>query len=340
MTRLAAIFGCAGPSLTADEAAFFRDARPWGFILFRRNVESPDQLRALTAALRETVGDAAAPVLVDQEGGRVQRLGPPHWPKYPPARAYGEAVRDLEERRALVRLGARLIAHDLTGVGINVDCVPVLDVPSLGAHDIIGDRAYADTPRDVATLGRAAADGLLAGGVLPVIKHLPGHGRAMADSHESLPVVNATAAALAAHDFVPFRLNADLPLAMTAHVVYAAIDPDNPATTSAIVIRDIIRGEIGFDGLLMTDDLSMKALGGSFEDRTSGGLAAGCDVVLHCNGAMDEMRAVAAGAAVLAGESQRRADAALGRLAAAAEPFDADAARVRFAAAFEGRWAA
>ena len=340
MTRLAAIFGCSGPRLTPDEAAFFRDARPWGFILFRRNVESPHQVRALTAALRETVGDAAAPMLVDQEGGRVQRLAPPHWPRYPPARAYGEAARDPAERRALVRLGARLIACDLAGVGINVDCAPVLDVPAPGAHDIIGARAYADTPQDVATLGRAVAEGLIAGGVLPVIKHLPGHGRALADSHEHLPVVEADAASLSAHDFVPFRRNADLPLAMTAHVVYAAFDPEHPATTSAIVIRDIIRGEIGFDGLLMTDDLSMKALAGSFEDRARAALFAGCDVVLHCNGSMEEMRGVAAGATALAGKSQLRADAALGRLAAIREPLDVDAARARFAAAFEGRWAA
>jgi beta-N-acetylhexosaminidase len=341
VTRLAAIFGCAGPALGEEEAAFFRDVRPWGFILFRRNVETPDQVRALTEALRDTVGDERAPVLIDQEGGRVQRLGPPHWPRYPPGRAYGQlAGNDPLMRREVARLGARLIAHDLRVLGINVDCAPVLDVPEPGAHDIIGDRAYAETCEDVALLGRAAAEGLIAGGVLPVIKHIPGHGRSRSDSHEHLPVVDAPAEALAARDFAPFKVLSDMPMAMTAHVVYAALDPDHPATLSRTVIRRAIRGAIGFDGLLMTDDLSMKALSGGFADRARAALAAGCDVVLHCNGSMAEMTAVAAGAKSLAGAAARRARAALGRLASSPEPFDVAEARARFAAAFEGKWAA
>jgi beta-N-acetylhexosaminidase len=340
VSRLAAIFGCAGSRLTAEEAGFFREVRPWGFILFRRNVESPDQVRALTSALRETIEAADAPVLIDQEGGRVQRLGPPNWSRYPPGRAYGQlAANDPLLRREIARLGARLMAHDLAAVGINVDCLPVLDVPEPGAHDIIGDRAYGETSDEVAVLGRAAAEGLIAGGVLPVMKHLPGHGRSHADSHEHLPMVDAPRAALAC-DFAPFRVNADLPLAMTAHVVFAALDAQRPATTSRTVIRKVIRGEIGFDGLLITDDLSMKALSGDFAGRARSALAAGCDVVLHCNGAMTEMRAVASGAKPLAGQALRRAKAALGRIAKDPEPFDAEAGRARFAAAFEGRWAA
>jgi beta-N-acetylhexosaminidase len=333
VTGLAAIFGCAGPTLGEGEAAFFRETRPWGFILFGRNVETPDQVRRLVGDLRETVGDA--PVLIDQEGGRVQRLKPPHWPKYPPGAAYG-ALPDAAERREIARLGGRLIAHDLMALGVNVDCAPVLDTPTPGAHDVIGDRAYGQTPELVAELGRAFAEGLLAGGVLPVIKHIPGHGRAHADSHQQLPMVEATRAELA-RDFAPFRANADLPAAMTAHVVYPAIDPTGPATTSRAMIEEVIRRDIGFDGLLMTDDLSMKALSGDFASRARDALAAGCDVVLHCNGDMAEMRAVAAGAKPLAGESQRRADAALARIAKGAESFDVEMARARFAAAFPAK---
>ena len=341
MSRLAAIFGCSSTRLTPEEAAFFRDAQPWGFILFKRNIESPGQVRALAEALRQTIGAADAPVLIDQEGGRVQRLGPPHWRRYPPGRAYGDLPgHDVLERREVTRLGARLIAHDLAGVGINVDCAPVLDTPQPGAHDVIGDRAYALSADEVATLGRAAAEGLIAGGVLPVIKHIPGHGRSRSDSHEHLPVVEASLGELAAVDFAPFRVNSDMPMAMTAHVVYAAIDPDGPATTSRKVIGDIIRRDIGFDGVLMSDDLSMKALAGDFSERARASLAAGCDVVLHCNGQMAEMRAVAKGAKPLAGAALRRTRAALGRIARAPEPFDVEAARARFAAAFEGKWAA
>ena len=328
---LAAIFGCSGPVLTAGEAAFFRDVSPFGFILFRRNVESPGQVRALVDAMRETVGRADAPVMIDQEGGRVQRLGPPHWPIYPPGRIYGAVKSDDPLlAQAFARLGARLMADDLHRLGINVDAVPVLDVPQPGAHDVIGDRAYGTTAERIATLGRAAAEGLLAGGVLPIIKHIPGHGRALADSHLHLPVVDASAADLSEVDFAPFRALSDMPMAMTAHVIYSAIDRRQPATTSRRVVREVIRGDIGFDGLLMSDDLSMKALSGTFAERTRRSLAAGCDVVLHCNGDMGEMVQIAAAARPLSTRGRQRAAAALGRIPRSVEPLDAEAARERF----------
>ena len=336
MTRSAAIYGCSGRRLTAEEKAFFGDARPWGFIVFRRNVDDPDQLRALTAELREAVDDPHAPVLIDQEGGRVQRMGPPHWPKYPPADAFLKATDDPLAARDLVRLGARLMAHDLRGVGITVDCLPVLDVPVPGAHDIIGDRAYAADPATVAQLGRAAAEGLLAGGVLPVIKHMPGHGRAFADSHHDLPVVHADLAHLDAWDFAPFRALSDMPLAMTAHVVFDAIDPKHPATTSRKALK-LMRRDLGFGGLILTDDLSMKALSGSLAGRAEAALKAGCDVVLHCNGDLAEMRAVAEGVGKLKGKAARRAEAALARIVREPEPFDPLEARDRFDALMSGR---
>jgi beta-N-acetylhexosaminidase len=337
----AAILGCSGPALTAEETAFFRQTRPWGFILFGRNVTGPDQVRGLVEALRETVGRPDAPVLIDQEGGRVQRLGPPHWRRFPPGRAYGELPgNDPLVRREITRLGARLLAHDLAGLGINVDCMPVLDVPDPQGHEIIGDRAYARTAEQVAVLGRAAAEGLIAGGVLPIVKHIPGHGRAKADSHLELPLVEADWADLDGRDFAPFKSLSDMPMAMTAHVIYAAVDRAAPATTSKKVMKTVVRGAIGFDGLVMTDDLSMKALSGDFAERARASRAAGCDVVLHCNGSMAEMRAVVAGAGELKGRAAARAKAALARLAKAPEPFDAAEGRARFDAAFEGRWAA
>jgi beta-N-acetylhexosaminidase len=329
----ALILGCSGPALTTEERAFFRDVDPLGFILFRRNVGAPEEVRALTGSLRESVG-RDVPVLIDQEGGRVQRMGPPHWPKYPPGRAYGRMhANDPLTQREMARLGARLIAHDLLSVGINVDCLPVLDLPIVGSHDIVGDRAYGSDVAVVATLGRAAAEGLMAGGVLPVIKHLPGHGRATVDSHVSLPVVDAPLEILEAADFLPFRMLADMPLAMSAHVVYTAIDADAPATTSRRVIRRIIRGTIGFDGLLMSDDLSMQALSGGLDERAKAAFAAGCDVGLHCNGQMSEMMAVAKEAPVLRGASLRRARSALSRLHHLPEPIDVAEARARLEAA-------
>jgi beta-N-acetylhexosaminidase len=337
----AAILGCSGPELTAEETAFFRRVRPWGFILFARNIETPDQVRRLVDALRDTVGRADAPVLIDQEGGRVQRLAPPHWRRFPPGRAYGDlAGNDPLLRREITRLGARLLAHDLAGLGINVDCVPVLDVPDPAGHEIIGDRAYGRTPDEVAVLGRAAAEGLIAGGVLPVIKHIPGHGRAKADSHLELPVVDASYADLDARDFAPFKALSDMPMAMTAHVIYSAVDAKRPATTSRKAMRQVVRGTIGFDGLVMSDDLSMKALSGDFSERARASRAAGCDVVLHCNGVMAEMKPVVEGAGALTGRAAARAKAALARLPKVVEPFDAAEGRARFDAAFEGRWAA
>jgi beta-N-acetylhexosaminidase len=336
---LAAIFGCSGPELDPNEAAFFGEIQPWGFILFGRNIQTPDQVRALTGALRACVGRPDAPILIDQEGGRVQRLCAPHWRRFPPARAFGS----LDSRFSgpeLSFLGARLIANDLLDLGVTVDCMPVLDVPAPEAHDIIGDRAYADDPAQVAILGRAAAEGLLAGGVLPVIKHIPGHGRATADSHLALPRVDAAYEALEERDFAAFRPLADMPIAMTAHVVYAAIDDRKPATTSRKVITEIVRGAIGFDGLLVSDDLSMNALSGDLRTRAEESSAAGCDVVLHCNGEIAEMGAVAAGAGDLAGRSAERAAAALALVAGGGEPLDVEDARRRFDAAFANARAA
>jgi len=327
--RSRAIYGCSGTALSADERAFFRETRPWGFILFGRNIETPDQVRDLVRALRDTVDDGSAPVLIDQEGGRVARLKPPHWHARPPAVRFG-ALHDAnpEAAREATYLNARLIAHDLADLGINVDCLPVLDVPVAGAHDVIGDRAFAHDPLTVIDLGRAQIEGLMEGGVLPVMKHIPGHGRAGADSHLSLPRVDADVEELSASDFVTFRSLDLCPMAMTAHVVYDSIDPQRPATTSPKVIRDVIRGEIGFDGLLMSDDLSMKALDGPLEVRTRAALFAGCDVVLHCNGDMEEMKLVASEVKILDGVPLKRAEAALAHLVKP-DPFDPGAAEVR-----------
>lgn len=331
MTSRAFIAGCLGTSLTQDERAFFRDARPWGFILFKRNTETPEQTAALTAEMREAVG-WHAPILIDQEGGRVQRMGPPHWPAYPPAQAF-LAVNDPVQQREIVRLSARLMAHDLKAVGIDVDCLPVLDVPVAGSHDVIGNRAYAHDPDIVARLGRAAAEGLLAGGVLPVVKHMPGHGRACADSHHDLPVVDAPLEALRQHDFRPFRHLADMPLAMTAHVVFTALDPRHPATVSRRVVKEIMRGEIGFDGLIMTDDISMKALSGGFAEKSRAAMRAGVDLVLHCHGIMAEMVAVAGAVPEMTGARARRAAMALARIRHEPEPLDIEAARAQLSSA-------
>ncbi len=301
---LAAIFGCSGPVLSPEERSFFAHAQPLGFILFARNVENPEQIRRLTAELRAIVGRADAPILIDQEGGRVRRLKPPHWREAPPMAVFDRLSSDKAVRAA--KLNARLIAAELYDLGINVDCAPVLDVPIKGAHDIIGDRALSSHPARVALLGRAVCQGLLEGGVLPVIKHIPGHGRAFADSHLELPSVEASLDELRNSDFLPFKELADQALAMTAHVVYTALDAKQPATTSNRVIGEFIRGEIGFDGLLMSDDLSMKALSGDMEERTKASLKAGCDIVLHCNGEMGEMREVAKAARPLDAEGARR----------------------------------
>ena len=291
----AVIFGLSGPVLSDRERRFFAQSDPLGFILFARNCEAPEQLRTLVESLREVVGREDAPILIDQEGGRVARLGPPHWRQAPPAAPFGAlAQRDLERAKQAVRLNAHLIGSELTALGIDVDCAPVLDVPVPGSHDIIGDRAYSTDPALVGMLGRASVEGFLEAGVIPVVKHVPGHGRASVDSHLDLPVVQTPLDELRRTDFVPFAALADAPWAMTAHVVYSAIDPDQPATISRKVVETIIRREIGFDGVLVSDDLGMKALSGEVGDRAAAALAAGCDVALHCGGAMDEMQAVAA----------------------------------------------
>ena len=338
MAPRAFISGLSGLTLTADERAFLREARPWGLILFKRNIEDKFQVTDLIGeALHELGGEA--PVLVDQEGGRVQRLGPPHWPAYPPGAAYGRIYdRDPDAGLAAARLGARLIAADLIELGINVDCLPLADVPVAGADRVIGDRAYGETPAKVAAIAGAVAEGLAEGGVLPVLKHIPGHGRANADSHLKLPVVHADRATLEATDFAAFRPLKRLPLAMTAHVVFTAIDPVRPATTSATMIGEVIRGFIGFDGLLMGDDISMGALSGSIAERARASLAAGCDLVLHCNGKMDEMRAVAAEAPELAGDGKRRAEVALA-VRKSPSGIDLAAARREFAAMMTERMA-
>ncbi len=306
----ALILGLSGPTLSDEERHFFQEAEPLGFILFARNIESPEQTKALTEALRGLLRREDAPILVDQEGGRVQRLRPPHWRAAPPAERFGKlARRDLAKARRAVYLNHRLLADDLAPVGVTVDCAPVVDLRHAGAHDVIGDRAFGADPLTVADLGRSACQGLLDGGVQPVIKHIPGHGRALVDSHQALPVCEASEGLLAGSDFLPFRLLRDQSWAMTAHVVYETLDAEAPATTSSQIVREVIRGAIGFDGLLVSDDISMQALSGSIGARTRASIAAGCDLVLHCNGRMEEM----AEAAMAAGPMSREAHARLER---------------------------
>lgn len=330
--RTRVIFGCSGRKLTAAEQDFFRDVRPWGFILFARNIENRAQVRALVDEMRACVEDPQAPVFIDQEGGRVARLTPPEWHARPRAQAFAALMAEKggEMAREAAYLSARLIAYDLAEIGINCDCMPVLDVRIPGAHDVIGDRAYGFEPGPVVHLGRAVIEGLMEGGVLPVMKHIPGHGRAMADSHKALPRVDAPAETLSATDFVPFRALNFCPMAMTAHVVYEAIDPARPATLSPRVIHDVIRGEIGFEGLLMSDDLSMHALDGTLAERARTAQLAGCDVVLHCNGEMNEMTSVASELKPLEGEAEARAAHVLSLLQSPVA-FDPVAAEARIA---------
>ena len=335
MSTRAFITGVSGTVLTAAEREFIRGMRPWGFILFKRNVEAPDQVSALVDELRNCLGDADAPVLIDQEGWRVARLGPPHWPVYPPGAVFG-ALYDLDPALGLAaaRLSSRLIAADLTDLGVSVDCLPLADVPVAGADAVIGNRAYGTEPAKVAAIARAVTEGLEQGGVLPVLKHIPGHGRAAADSHFRLPTVDTSKEELERTDFAAFQPLADLPMAMTAHVVFSALDPAQPATTSATIIRQVIRGVIGFQGLLMSDDVSMNALAGSIAERTRAIVNAGCDMVLHCNGKLDEMRDVARETPELADEALDRARRALA-LRRAPAPFDRQAARAELDALTE-----
>lgn len=327
MTNRAFITGVSGLILNDAEREFIRAERPWGFILFKRNIESPAQVAALVGELRSAAGMTDAPILIDQEGGRVQRLGPPHWPVYPPGASFS-ALYDIDPKLGLTaaRLSSRLIAADLIDLGITVDCLPLADVPVAGADAVIGNRAYGTEPDKVAAIARAVTDGLERGGVLPVLKHIPGHGRATADSHFRLPTVDAARDELERTDFAAFRPLADLPMAMTAHVVFSALDPVHPATTSATIIEQVIRGLIGFQGLLMSDDVSMNALAGSIAERTRAIVNAGCDMVLHCNGNIDEMREVARETPELAGKALERAEATLAARKQP-EPLDRQAAR-------------
>ena len=312
MNTRAFITGVSGPELNRAEREFIRSQRPWGFILFKRNIEAPKQVIQLVNELRKELAQPDAPVLIDQEGGRVQRLGPPHWPVYPAGAAFGRLY-DVDPTLGLraARLSARLIAADLGDLGVSVDCLPLADVPVAGADAVIGDRAYGTEPDKVAAIARAVAEGLEQGGVLPVLKHIPGHGRATTDTHFRLPEVDTPKAELERTDFAAFRPLADLPMAMTAHVVFSALDPAHPATTSATIIHQVIRGVIGFQGLLMSDDVSMNALAGSIAERTGAIFAAGCDMVLHCNGKLDEMREVARQTPELSGMALERARRAL-----------------------------
>ena len=327
MSTRAFITGVSGTELTAAEREFIRAERPWGFILFKRNVEAPAQVAALVAELRLAANAPDAPVLIDQEGGRVQRLGPPHWPVYPPGAIFS-TLYDADSALGLTaaRLSARLIASDLADLGITVDCLPLADVPVPGADAVIGNRAYGTEPGKVAAIARAVTEGLEQGGVLPVLKHIPGHGRATADTHFKLPTVDAPRDELDRTDFAAFKPLADLPMAMTAHVVFSAVDPAHPATTSATMITQVIRGVIGFQGLLMSDDVSMNALSGNIAERTRAIFAAGCDMALHCNGNIDEMREVAGQTPELSGRALERANAALAARKAP-QPLDRAAAR-------------
>lgn len=321
----AVIVGCAGHALSATEEETLAALDPLGLILFARNCETPAQVRALVDRFRSLTGRDSAPVLIDQEGGRVARLRPPAWPVYPSAARYGALARHDPRRGARAAwLGARLIADDLAELGISVDCWPVLDVPADDADPIVGDRSPGPDPGLVTTIGRRICDGLTAGGIVPVVKHVPGHGRARVDSHRALPRVDAPLDRLRAVDFAPFRALNDAPWAMTAHIVYDAIDPRAPATASRRVIGDVIRGEIGFDGVLVSDDLDMNALSGSLPARADAALAAGCDAVLQCSGRLDDLH-------TLIGAVPPLSEAALNRLSRstvpAAAPFDRDAAR-------------
>lgn len=327
MSTRAFITGVSGTELTAAEREFIRAERPWGFILFKRNIENPAQVAALVAELRSDASAADTPILIDQEGGRVQRLGPPHWPVYPPGAVFG-TLYDTDSALGLTaaRLSARLIAADLADLGITVDCLPLADVPVAGADAVIGNRAYGTEPGKVAAIARAVTDGLEQGGVLPVLKHIPGHGRATADTHFRLPTVDTPRDELDRTDFAAFKPLADLPMAMTAHVVFSAVDPVHPATTSATMIAQVIRHAIGFQGLLMSDDVSMNALAGNLAERTRAIFAAGCDMALHCNGNIEEMRDVAGQTPELSGRALARANAALAARKAP-QPFDRSAAR-------------
>ena len=333
MSTLSCALGIRHHALDAGARTFFRDAQPWGFILFREACVTREQVRALCAELREAVGRDAI-IWIDQEGGRVARLKPPEWPTWPACATYGEIfARDQIAGIEAARLGHRLIAHELKGIGVDGNFAPVLDVPAPGSDKIVGDRAFSADPKEVAVLARAALEGLHAGGVAGCIKHMPGHGRATADSHLALPKVSASDKELDA-DVTPFTAMTDAEAAMTAHIVYATWDPDRPATCSPLVIDQIIRGRIGFQGLLMSDDLDMKALqyalNGGLQQRAEAALKAGCDVVLQCSGVLKDMEEVATGCMPLAGLPLVRARAVDAFAKRAADAFDVEAGWARF----------
>src|SRR5260221_10296496 len=335
MSTRAFITGVSGPALSPAEREFLRAQLPWGFILFKRNIETPLQIATLVRELRDSIGQPEAPVLIDQEGGRVQRLGPPHWPVYPSGALFGVLYdRDPALGLSAARLRARLIAADLADLGITVDCLPLADMPVAGADAVIGNRAYGTEPKKVAAIGRAVTEGWEQGGVLPVLKHIPGQGRAPADTHFRLPEVDTPKTELERTDFAAFQPLADLPMAMTAHVVFSALDPAHPATTSATIIQQVIRGVNGLQGLLMSDDVSMNALSGSLAERTRAIFTAGCDMVLHCNGKLDEMREVARETPQLSGKALERAARALASRKAP-QAFDRPKARAELDALIE-----
>ena len=330
----AVVFGCAGLELTADEKSLFAECNPSGFILFARNIENPHQVRRLIDDLRQSVEYNNPLVLIDQEGGRVQRLTEPHWPKYPSMKAFGDRfAADPVEAATCLSLNYRLIAHDLEKLGFNVDCAPVLDLPVSGSHEIIGDRAFSADPEIVATLGRAVCEGLQSGGVIPVVKHVPGHGRSTADSHLELPHVDTKPDVLVKTDFAPFKALNDAPAAMTAHIVYSALDDTAPCSASELVIGDVVRGQIGFKGLLFSDDICMKALSGPLVDRVSSVLQAGCDIALHCDGNFEAMVTIAASCRPMSHKSMDRLSRAK-LVASDSQDFDVEAAKHRISAFF------
>ena len=337
----AVIFGCEGTVLSSVEKAFFRATDPVGFILFARNCENPTQVKKLVSDLLDSVCRPDAPVLIDEEGGRVQRLGPPSWRNAPSARSLVEAVETHDPKRVAeaVRLNARLLAHDLRTLGITVDCLPVLDIPQPGAHGIIGDRAFGSDAAKVTRLGKAACEGLLQGGILPVIKHIPGHGRSTVDTHEELPTIDASRDTLEATDFAPFRSLSDMPWAMTAHVIYNVLDRINPATHSAMIVRGLIRKDFGFSGVILSDDLSMKALSGGLGDRASKAIEAGCDIALHCSGKINEMVQIADQTESISEDTAARIirGEVLRRNSEQRTPFNADDALVRLKGLTGGR---
>jgi beta-N-acetylhexosaminidase len=325
----AAVFDSAASTLSADEKAFFREVNPFGFILFARHCGDPDQVRRLVGELKSLSGRDRLPIFIDQEGGRVARLKPPHWAAYPPAAAFARlAGHHMEKAILAVRLNARLMAHDLYALGITVDCAPLADIPVAGAHDVIGDRAFGDEPGQVIALARAMADGLMQGGIVPVLKHIPGHGRAAVDSHEDVPLVDTPLAMLRVTDFVPFKALNDLPMGMTAHVTYTAIDKERMVTVSPAGIT-LIREELGFKNLLLSDALDMKSMNGmTLPERARAALDAGCDIALHCNAPLADKMEIAKGLRALEGESLARAEAAM-RSVGAPQDFDAQETRAQ-----------